>query len=221
MRLLLLEDEPSLADIISSYLKIHGFAVDVVASIHAAKAALDVGKFDIAIFDLLVSDGNALTLLKKIRQQGKLLPIVIITALDLISDRIAGLESGADDYIIKPFDLDELIARLHAVMRRYEGNPNPILQFGRYAINKVSHQVTVDNVLIELTAKEWAVLEKLVAKPGSIVTRASFEETLYGFDSDVGSNTVEVYISRIRKKLSKDMIETIRGLGYRFSGKSS
>jgi two-component system OmpR family response regulator len=141
-----------------------------------------------------------------------------MTARDQISDRIKGLELGADDYLVKPFDLNEMLARLNAVLRRYAGNPNPTIKLGRFEIDRSGHRVLVDGKDVALTAKEWGVLEKLTVKPGAIVSKEQLEETLYSFDDEIGSNTLEVYISRVRKKLGKDALETIRGLGYRFTG---
>lgn len=218
MRTLLLEDESLLADAIASRLRIDGITVDTVASIAAAEAALATTDFDVAIFDLSLPDGNAMMFLRRLRAKGNSLPVLIATARDQISDRIAGLEAGADDYVVKPFNLDELVARLHAVVRRYGGTPNPALHVGKYEINRFAHWLRVDGELVNLTAKEWAVIDKLIARPDSIVTRESLETALYNFDADIGSNTVEVYISRIRKKLGKEAVETVRGLGYRFTG---
>ncbi len=219
MRVLLLEDEMSLADAIATRLHADGIAVDILASIDTADTALATTTFDAAIFDLSLPDGDAMSLLKRLRMRGVSLPVLIATARDQISDRIAGLDAGADDYIVKPFDLDELLARLHAVVRRYEGNPSPVIRIGRFEINRFAHWLRVDGELVDLTAKEWAVVDKLVARPDSIVTREALETTLYSFDDEVGSNTVEVYVSRIRKKIGKDAIETVRGLGYRFNGR--
>ena len=216
MRILLLEDNADLADAITSRLKSKDFVVDIASNIQAAESALAVGSFDLALFDLSLPDGNSLALLQKLRRQGKTIPVIIITARDQISDRITGLEAGADDYLVKPFDLDEMIARLHTIMRRYEGNPNPVIKFGNIQIDQSGHRVFVSNVEVELTAKEWAVVQKLSSQPGHIFSKEQMEATLYNFDSEVGSNTLEVYVSRIRKKLGKDHIETVRGLGYRF-----
>jgi two-component system OmpR family response regulator len=220
MRILLLEDQPSLAEAICTHLKSHGFAVDAAAGIRAAEAALAAGRFDVALFDLSLPDGDGLLLLRKIRAQGSLMPILIMTARDQISERIKGLEIGADDYLVKPFDLNEMLARLNAVLRRYAGNPNPTLSLGRFEIERSGHRVMIDGKDAALTAKEWAVLEKLTVKPGAIVSKEQLEEALYSFDDEVGSNTLEVYISRIRKKLGREAIETVRGLGYRFAGES-
>ncbi|MEY3263824.1 MAG: hypothetical protein RL717_1301 [Pseudomonadota bacterium] len=216
MRILLLEDNADLADAITSRLKSKDFVVDITSNIQAAESALAVGSFDLALFDLSLPDGSSLALLQKLRRQGKTIPVIIITARDQISDRITGLEAGADDYLVKPFDLDEMIARIHTIMRRYEGNPNPVIKFGNIQIDQSGHRVFVSNVEVELTAKEWAVVQKLSSQPGHIFSKEQMEATLYNFESDVGSNTLEVYVSRIRKKLGKDHIETVRGLGYRF-----
>ncbi len=216
MRILLLEDNADLADAITSRLKSKDFVVDITSNIQAAESALAVGSFDLALFDLSLPDGSSLALLQKLRRQGKTIPVIIITARDQISDRITGLEAGADDYLVKPFDLDEMIARIHTIMRRYEGNPNPVIKFGNIQIDQSGHRVFVSNVEVELTAKEWAVVQKLSSQPGHIFSKEQMEATLYNFDSEVGSNTLEVYVSRIRKKLGKDHIETVRGLGYRF-----
>lgn len=216
MRILLLEDNADLADAITSRLKSKDFVVDITSNIQAAESALAMGSFDLALFDLSLPDGSSLALLQKLRRQGKTIPVIIITARDQISDRITGLEAGADDYLVKPFDLDEMIARIHTIMRRYEGNPNPVIKFGNIQIDQSGHRVFVSNVEVELTAKEWAVVQKLSSQPGHIFSKEQMEATLYNFESDVGSNTLEVYVSRIRKKLGKDHIETVRGLGYRF-----
>jgi two-component system OmpR family response regulator len=216
VRILLLEDNADLADAITSRLKSKDFVVDIASNIQAAESALAMGSFDLALFDLSLPDGSSLALLQKLRRQGKTIPVIIITARDQISDRITGLEAGADDYLVKPFDLDEMIARIHTIMRRYEGNPNPVIKFGNIQIDQSGHRVFVSNVEVELTAKEWAVVQKLSSQPGHIFSKEQMEATLYNFESDVGSNTLEVYVSRIRKKLGKDHIETVRGLGYRF-----
>ena len=218
MKALLLEDEPMLAEAVASRLRIDGMNVEIVDTVAAADQALAASTFDAAIFDLSLPDGSAMPLLKRLRARGLPLPVLITTARDRISDRIAGLEAGADDYIVKPFNLDELVARLHAVVRRSEGSPNPVLVLGKYEINRFAHWLRMDGELVNLTAKEWAVLEKLVARPNNVITREAIETALYSFDNDVYSNTVEVYVSRIRKKLGKDSIETVRGLGYRFTG---
>lgn len=216
MRILLLEDQPVLSEAIASHLTSKGFSVDVAGSIRQADAALSVGQFDAAFFDLSLPDGDGVALLTRLRQQDNKLPVIIMTARDRISDRIRGLEAGADDYVVKPFDLNEMVARLQAVLRRYSGNPNPVLRIGRFEIDQTGYRLLIDGKEIQLTAKEWAVLAKLVAKVGALVSKEQLEETLYNFNDEVGSNTLEVYVSRLRKKLGKETIETVRGMGYRW-----
>ena len=143
------------------------------------------------------------------------MPVIILTARDRISERIEGLNAGADDYLVKPFDLAELMARIEAVGRRYVGNPNPILKLGDLDIDPVAHLVRRDGRKIVLTAREWRLLEALMRRRGMIVSKAQLEEHLYGFDAEFESNTIEVHVSRLRKKLGRDIIETIRGIGYR------
>lgn len=221
MRILLLEDQAMLADAIATHLRARSFCVDTVANLRQAETALKVADFDAALFDLSLPDGDGMVLLAAIRKAGSRLPVIIMTARDQISDRIRGLETGADDYIVKPFDLDELVARLHAVLRRYGGDPNPLLKIGQFEIDRTGHRVLLDGEDARLTAKEWALFEKLVARPNALVGKEQLEEALYNFDDEVVSNTLEVYISRIRKKLGKETIETVRGLGYRFVGSNA
>lgn len=219
MRILLLEDHPCLAEAISNHMKLKGFCVDVMSNIKNAEAALQMGNFDAMLLDLSLPDGDGLNFLGKIRHQGNHLPVIIMTARDQVSFRILGLEAGADDYVVKPFDLNELVARLHAVLRRYGGNPNPVVRFGKIEVDYNGHRVSLEGTDTELTAKEWALFEKLILRPGAIIGKEQLEATLYNFDAEISSNTLEVYISRIRKKLGRETIQTIRGLGYRFNGK--
>lgn len=215
MRLLVLEDQPTLADAIASHLRANGFVVDAVFDIRSAEAALAVGDFRAALIDLGLPDGDGLDLLGRMRRQGSLLPVIIMTARDQIRDRIKGLEMGADDYLVKPFDLDEMVARIQAVVRRYEGSSQPLQALGRLQIDRTRRRVLADGEEVQLTAKEWALLEKLATQPGAICSKEQLEQAIYSFDDDTGSNTLEVFVSRIRKKLGKDCIETVRGLGYR------
>ena len=218
MRLLLVEDQAALSEAIATHLKSNGFVVDAAFDLRTAQRALDTEEFGAVLLDLSLPDGDGLTLLSRLRQRGKHLPVIIMTARDQIRDRVKGLEAGADDYLVKPFNLDEMIARLHAVTRRYTSDPNPILALGRYAIDRAGHRPLLDGAEIRLTSKEWALVEKLVSNPSAIFSRDQLMQSLYSFDDEVGSNTVEVYVNRIRAKLGKDSIETVRGLGYRFKG---
>lgn len=218
MRLLLVEDQPVLAEAIGSHLKAQGFAVDAMLDLKTAQGALAVEEFGAILLDLSLPDGDGLEFLVRLRQEGRCTPVIIMTARDQIRDRIKGLEAGADDYLVKPFDLDEMVARVYAVTRRYEGNPNPMLKLGDCLIDKSGHRVLLNGEEVRLTAKEWALVEKLVSKPLAIVSKEQLEQSLYCFDDEIGSNTMEVYVSRIRSKLGKLSIETVRGLGYRFNG---
>jgi len=215
MKLLLVEDELALSEALSAMLRAEGFAVDPVATLHSATTALRLSTYDAVLLDLYLPDGDGMDWLRHMRQANTFTPVIILTARDQVSDRIAGLQSGADDYVIKPFDVQELLARLSAVLRRAHGTASNWLQIGDLALDLQGHRARVQTQDIELTAKEWAVLEKLASRPGRIVNKDTLDQALYSFDDDVGSNTLEVYISRIRKKIGKSRIETVRGLGYR------
>jgi two-component system OmpR family response regulator len=218
MRILLLEDQVDLAEAMAKHLMSHKFAADCVTNIRAARHAILDNEYRLAIFDLMLPDGNAVALIRELRGRNIRVPIVIMSAKEQISDRIEGLEAGADDYLIKPFDLNELVARMHAVLRRYSGNPSPTITFGKFRIDRSGQQVFVGDNCIVLTAKEWALLDRLVQRPGAIVSGESLRATLNGFQSEVVSNTLEVFINRLRSKLGRDFIETHRGQGYRLNG---
>jgi two-component system OmpR family response regulator len=215
MKLLLVEDELALSEALTAMLRSEGFAMDAVATLDSATTALRVSTYDAVLLDLYLPDGDGMEWLRQMRKSSNTTPVIILTARDQISDRIAGLQSGADDYVIKPFDVQELLARLAAVLRRSQGAASNWLQIGELALDLQGRRVRVQSQDIELTAKEWAVLEKLASRPGRIVNRDTLDQALYSFEDDVGSNTLEVYISRIRKKIGKTRIETVRGLGYR------
>lgn len=215
MKLLLIEDEPALSEALTAMLRSKGFAVDPVATLHSADTAVRVSTYDAVLLDLYLPDGDGMDWLRRQRTNGQTTPVIIMTARDQVSDRIAGLQSGADDYVVKPFDVQELLARLGAVMRRTQGSASSWLQVGSLSLDLQGRRAHVDGQDIELTAKEWAVLEKLASRPGRIVNKEVLDQALYSFDDEVGSNTLEVYISRIRKKIGKQRVETLRGLGYR------
>jgi two-component system OmpR family response regulator len=165
--------------------------------------------------DLQLPDGKGLDFLRALRARRDELPVVILTARDQVSDRIEGLTAGADDYLVKPFDLDELNARLNAVARRYFGTTTTAQQFGPVEIELEARQARRNGVEVELTAREWAVLDVLVRRPNATVSREQIEDALYAFEQEIESNAIEVYISRIRRKLGRDFVRTARGLGYR------
>jgi two-component system OmpR family response regulator len=215
MRILILEDTVGLGEAIQDQLKDEGYAVDWVTRIEAAASCLRSTKYDLLLLDLMLPDGSGLNFLQELRKTSAFLPVIIMTAKDQIADRISGLNAGADDYLVKPFDLNEMTARVAAVARRYSGNPNPNIILGNLLINLADKSVYINEQTIELTSREWAIFETFVQKPGQLLSRARLEDTLYAFGAEIESNTVEVYISRLRKKLGKGCIETIRGMGYR------
>jgi len=171
--------------------------------------------YDLILLDLMLPDGPGLDFLRRRRSSGDTTPVIILTARDQISDRIAGLNAGADDYLVKPFDLAELSARVAAVARRYAGNPNPLVKFGALEIDLASRTVRRAGQPVDLTAREWTLFEALVQRPGAILSKDQLETHLYAFDAEVESNTIEVHVSRLRKKLGHEAIETLRGVGYR------
>ncbi|MBL4750195.1 MAG: response regulator transcription factor [Amylibacter sp.] len=220
MRVLLIEDDTVLGAGVRDQISAEGHSVDWVTRLDDARDYLASATYDLVLLDLMLPDGRGLPFLRELRGRGAVTPVIILTALDQISDRIAGLNAGADDYLVKPFDLSELSARLAAVARRYSGNPNPLVTIGNLEIDLAARSVRRDGKLVSLTAREWALLEAFVQRPNQILSKAQLEERLYSFDTDIGSNTIEVHVSRLRKKLGKDMIETQRGIGYRLGGAS-
>lgn len=215
MRILVVEDTPGLGEAIHDQLHDEGYAVDWIQTLKSARSCLQSTEYDLLLLDLMLPDGSGLSLLKELRVKNTSLPVMIMTAKDQITDRINGLNAGADDYLVKPFDLNEMIARIAAVTRRYHGNPNPSIILGDLHINLTDRSLTRENQPIELTAREWAIFEAFVQRPGQLLSRAKLEDTLYEFGAEIESNTIEVYVSRLRKKLGKDVIETVRGMGYR------
>lgn len=215
MKLLLIEDELALSDALTAMLRAEGLVVDTAASLHKAETAARISTYDAVLLDLYLPDGDGMAWLRRWRASGKSTPVIIMTARDQVSDRIAGLQSGADDYLVKPFDARELLARLGAVLRRAHGSASSWQQVGTLFLDLQGRRARVGDEDIELTFKEWAVLEKLASRPGRVVNKESLDQALYSFDDEVGSNTLEVYISRVRKKIGKHRIETVRGMGYR------
>jgi two-component system, OmpR family, response regulator len=214
MRILIVEDTPDLADAMLRYLRAEGHAVDHFASVAEADAAWRVYDYAAVLLDLGLPDGSGLDLLRAQRDRGDRTPVIIATARDQISDRIAGLDCGADDYIVKPFDLGEVAARLRAAARRASGNPANTVQLAGFQVDLARAAVRSDQGEIHLTSREWSVFSTLLAARGRIVPKAALEEALYSFDAEIAGNAVEVYVSRLRSKLTAGVIETRRGLGY-------
>ncbi|MDM8358624.1 response regulator [Pandoraea communis] len=215
MRVLLIEDEPWLGEAVRDQIEKDGHPTDFVTNLAEARRHLTAANYDLVLLDLLLPDGRGLDFLRQLRASGSTVPVIILTALDQVSNRIDGLNAGADDYLVKPFDLSELSARVSAVSRRYSGNPNPLVNLGELRIDTAGRSVMRGAARIDLTASEWALLEALIQHPGMIVSRSRLEDRLYSFSEEIGSNAIEVHMSRLRKKLGADVIETLRGLGYR------
>jgi two-component system OmpR family response regulator len=214
MRILLIEDDHVLGAAMRDHLRVGGHAVDWVKRLDDAEAALASAQYELMLLDLNLPDGRGLDLLRKIRKSGNQLPVIIATAQDQVAIRIEGLNSGADDYLVKPFDLNEMTARLAAVARRYAGQNTVSKRLGSVELNLSRRIITIDGEPVTLSAREWAVLERLTSHPGAVVSKADIEESLYAFGAEIESNAVEVYVSRLRKKLGRNLIQTVRGLGY-------
>jgi two-component system, OmpR family, response regulator len=215
MRVLLVEDDTILGAAVRDQIRADGHSVDWVTRLDAADDHLAIASYDLILLDLMLPDGRGIPFLRGLRARGDVSPVIILTALDQISDRIEGLNAGADDYMVKPFDLSELSARLKAVARRYSGNPNPLIEIGDLAIDLAARRITRAGKPVALTAREWVLFEAFVQRPGQLMSKAQLEERLYAFDDEVESNTIEVHVSRLRKKLGHEVIETVRGIGYR------
>lgn len=217
MRILLVEDEPHLGAAVQEHVKQAGHAVDWFQTLSAADAAIRSVPYDTLLLDLHLPDGKGLDFLRALRRRQEGLPVVILTARDQVSDRIAGLRAGADDYLVKPFDLDELNARLDAVARRYFGKAVPVIWIGAVELEPEARQARCDGKPVDLTAREWAVLDTLLRRANATVSKEQIADALYAFDEEIESNAIEVYVSRIRRKLGRDFVKTIRGIGYRLN----
>jgi two-component system response regulator QseB len=215
MRLLLVEDDTMIGEAIRSGLKRDGFAVDWVHDGESASQVLRSEEFDLLLLDLGLPRKSGLEVLTALRARGLEIPVLIITARDAVSDRVQGLDAGADDYLVKPFDLDELAARIRALLRRKSGRTAPAIEHLGVTLNPATHAVTRAGREITLSPKEFALLQLLMERPGTILSRARLEERLYGWGEEVESNAVEVHIHGLRRKLGADYILNVRGVGYR------
>jgi DNA-binding response OmpR family regulator len=214
MRLLLVEDDALLGDGLRAGLVQDGYSVDWLRDGTSAEAALGSGSYDLAVLDINLPGRTGLQLLKGVRNSGSILPVLLLTARDTVADRVAGLDSGADDYLVKPFDLDELLARLRALLRRHSGRASPELRHGDLVVDPAAHTVTLAGAPVEISPREFAVLQLLLENRGKVLSRSRLEEGLYSWQSEVESNAVEVYIHHLRKKLGQGLIRTVRGVGY-------
>ena len=220
MRLLLVEDDTMIGETVLDLLRAEHFAVDWVRDGEMADTALRSQRYDMVLLDLGLPRRDGIEVLKALRARKDNTPVMVVTARDAVQERVAGLDAGADDYLLKPYDLDELLARIRALVRRSNGRADPVLEIHGLRMNPVTREVTreiegtTESQPISLSSREWAVLEVLMAHPGVVFSRAQIEEKLYSWKDDVSSNTVEVYIHGLRKKLGSGVIQTVRGLGY-------
>lgn len=214
MRLLLVEDDIMIGQSIRTGLKQEGYTVDWVQDGKAAEVALLDDVYSLVLLDLGLPKRNGLELLKVLRARGNAVPVLVVTARDAVMDRVAGLDSGADDYLVKPFDLDELAARVRALLRRQGGRADPVISHGKLKIYPANRQVTFDEKELALSAKEYALLVALMERPGAVLSRSQLEEKVYGWNEEIESNAVEVHIHNLRKKLGSDFIRNVRGVGY-------
>jgi DNA-binding response OmpR family regulator len=214
MKVLLVEDDAMIGENIQIALDSEGIAVEWVKDGVAAEAALATQVHDALLLDLGIPGKDGVDVLSDLRARGNNLPVLVITARDTIAQRVQGLNIGADDYLVKPFDLDEMIARLNALIRRARGTLQQVYRKENIAINPITRQVLIADRQIVLSSREWMILDALIARPGAILSRAQLEERLYGWSGEVESNAVEVYVHGLRKKLGQQFIVTVRGLGY-------
>lgn len=218
MRVLLIEDDAMIGRAVDRGLRDAGFTIDWVTDGKGGQAAAANGVYDAVVLDLGLPGLDGMALLQRLRGKRDRVPVLIISARDTVADRIAGLNAGADDYLLKPFDLDELVARLRALIRRHAGAVSGILTAGALCLDPVGRTVTFEGRALSLTAKEFALLEALLRKPGAVLSRERLEESVYGWGEEVGSNAVEVHLHNLRRKLGVALIRNVRGVGYKIVG---
>ena len=214
MRILLVEDDPELGDGLTIGLRQAGFAVDWVRDGNAADHALHAESFDLVVLDLGLPRLSGMEVLTRARARGQAMPVLILTARDATGDKISGLDAGADDYLVKPIDLDELTARIRALTRRSAGRAAPLLTHGDLALDPAAHSVTLAGQPVELSRREFSLLQMLLENAGRVLTRSQLEQSLYGWRDEPDSNALEVHIHHLRKKLGSELIRTLRGVGY-------
>jgi two-component system, OmpR family, response regulator QseB len=214
MRLLLVEDDAMIGEGVRQGLRQDGFTVDWVRDGKAAELALEGEAYSVMLLDLGLPRKDGLQVLRELRAKKNTLPVLILTARDAVEDRVSGLDAGADDYLVKPFDLDELAARVRALLRRSAGRSDPLIEYGDLSLNPATRHVTLQGEEVSLSAKEFALLHALLQRPGAPLSRAQLEEKLYGWEEEVESNAIEVHIHNLRKKLGSMRIRNVRGVGY-------
>lgn len=215
MKLLIVEDDELIQQGLAKAMENEGYACDCASDAATANAYLQAGRYSMVILDLGLPDQDGASLLRQWRRANTDLPVLILTARDAVEDRVEGLDAGADDYLIKPFALSELLARVRALIRRFQGHSDNLLRVGEIELNLSSQQVSCDGKTVEVTPKEFAILSRLMMRAGQTINRELLQQDLYSWNDDPGSNTLEVHIHNLRRKLGKDNIKTIRGIGYR------
>ena len=214
MRLLLVEDDTMIGESVLDLLRAESYAVDWVRDGEAADTALRTQDYDLVLLDLGLPKMDGLAVLRQLRARRNRVPVLIATARDALKQRVEGLDAGADDYVLKPYEMDELLARIRALLRRAAGRAEPVYEHQGVCINPVTREASVNGESVVLSGREWAVLEPLLARPGLVLSRAQLEEKLYDWKHEITSNAVEVYIHGLRKKLGTDIIRNVRGVGY-------
>lgn len=214
MRILLVEDDPILGDGIRAGLRQDGYTVDWITDGTQAGSALKDNVFDLLVLDLNLPGRSGLEILRELRARNNPTPVLILTARDTVEDRVKGLDAGSDDYLVKPFDLDELLARIRALLRRSQGRTQPTITHQNLELDPAAHAVSLNNKPVELSNIEFLILHNLLESRGKVLSRQRLEESLYGWTKDIDSNTIEVHIHHLRKKLGATLIRTIRGVGY-------
>ena len=215
MRLLLVEDDEMIAETVLESMRREGYAIDWAQDGRAAELSLGNGVYDLVLLDLGLPGKDGIQVLSSYRRQGGHAPVIMLTARDAVNDRVRGLDAGADDYLIKPFDLDELAARARALLRRRTGQKQPIYAHGGLTLDPAAHEVTKGGEPLTLVPREFALLQALIEEPTRVFTRAELEDKLYGWGEEVGSNTIEVHVHSLRRKIGAEQVVTVRGVGYR------
>jgi DNA-binding response OmpR family regulator len=214
MRVLIVEDDSMIGESLREALRGQGFAADWVRDGRAADEVTASERFDAVLLDLGLPQRSGLDVLRALRARGDATPVIVVTARDALADKVAGLDAGADDYLVKPFELDELLARLRAVERRRAGRANPVLEVADLKLDPATREVTRGGRAVLLSAREFALLAALMERPGAILSRAQLEDRLYGWGEELESNAISVYMHQLRRKLGDDLLHTVRGLGY-------
>ena len=214
MRLLLVEDDTMIGEAVQDLLRAEHYAVDWARDAASADTALRTQQYDAVLLDLGLPGRDGLSVLRDMRTRSDRTPVLIATARDAVADRVKGLDAGADDYLLKPYDMDELLARVRALTRRAAGRAEPVYEHQNVTIRPATREASVDGQPVVLSAREWAVLEPLLARPGMVLSRTQLEEKLYSWKDEISSNAVEVYVHGLRKKLGAELIRNVRGVGY-------